>query len=127
MRLNKFISDAGFCSRREADRLIENGEVFVNGTKAFMGIQVVENDEVIINGKKLTPGNKEDKIIYAFYKPVGVVSTMAKDDQASIYNFLKKTVIIIIFISHTISNFCFYIFSYLPFKGFNNTINAFVI
>lgn len=90
MRLNKFISDAGFCSRREADRLIENGEVFVNGTKAVMGVQVADSDEVIINGKKIAPGNKEEKIIYAFYKPVGVVSTMAKDDEDSIFNFLKN-------------------------------------
>ena len=53
MRLNKYISDSGYCSRREADRLIEAGKVLVNGTEAFMGMQVEDEDIVSINGKDI--------------------------------------------------------------------------
>ncbi|MFN3445328.1 MAG: 23S rRNA pseudouridine(2604) synthase RluF [Bacteroidia bacterium] len=74
-RLNKFISESGLCSRREADRFIENGNVTINGRKAQIGDQVYAGDRVSVNGNKLEP-KKDDKLVFiALNKPVGVTST----------------------------------------------------
>jgi 23S rRNA pseudouridine2604 synthase len=74
-RLNKFISESGLCSRREADRFIENGNVTINGRKAQIGDQVYAGDRVAVNGNKLEP-KKDDKLVFiALNKPVGVTST----------------------------------------------------
>ncbi len=89
MRLNKYISDSGYCSRREADRLIEAGKVLVNGTEAFMGMQVEDEDIVSINGKDIKTPTAVKKVIYAFYKPEGIVSTMA-DEPDSLAAYLKN-------------------------------------
>ncbi len=89
MRLNKYISDSGYCSRREADRLIEAGKVLVNGTEAFMGMQVEDEDIVSINGKDIKAPAAVKKVIYAFYKPEGIVSTMA-DEPDSLAAYLKN-------------------------------------
>lgn len=89
MRLNKYISDSGYCSRREADRLIEAGKVLVNGTEAFMGMQVEDEDIVSINGKDIKTPAAVKKVIYAFYKPEGIVSTMA-DEPDSLAAYLKN-------------------------------------
>ena len=89
MRLNKYISDSGYCSRREADRLIEAGKVLVNGTEAFMGMQVEDEDIVSINGKDIKAPAEVKKVIYAFYKPEGIVSTMA-DEPDSLVAYLKN-------------------------------------
>lgn len=70
-RLNKYIAECGICSRREADRLIENGSVAVNGKVATVGMAVSDEDEIIINGNKLA--GKNSKVVLAFNKPVGVV------------------------------------------------------
>lgn len=78
-RLNKYLADCGVCSRREADRLIEEGRVLVNGKVAGMGCQVAETDEVRVNGKALT--GKKSTVVLAFYKPVGVTCT-EKDKHA---------------------------------------------
>ena len=72
-RLNKYIAECGVCSRREADRLIEEGRVTVNGKTANMGIKVSFADEVIVNGRKLT--KKEEKVVLAYYKPIGITCT----------------------------------------------------
>lgn len=72
-RLNKFISEAGICSRRDADKLIEEGRVFVNGKIANMGIKISDSDEVIINGKTVASKNK--KVVLAYNKPIGVTCT----------------------------------------------------
>ena len=72
-RLNKFIAECGVCSRREADKLIEEGKVFVNGVKATQGIRVLKGDEVICNGKTLS--KKNDKVVLAYYKPIGITCT----------------------------------------------------
>ena len=79
MRLNKFLAHGGVCSRREADKLIEQGCVFVNGKPGTTGQTVTESDEVIVNGKCIT--GKEKKVVLAFYKPVGVTCT-EKDAHA---------------------------------------------
>lgn len=90
MRLNKYISDAGFASRREADRLIEAGEVQINGEPAKMGVKVYPGDKVIVSGKVLKPSKKSDKIIYALYKPEGIVTTMAEDETDGLVHFLRS-------------------------------------
>ncbi|MGN0376786.1 MAG: pseudouridine synthase [Suilimivivens sp.] len=72
-RLNKYLAACGVCSRRDADKLIEDGKVTVNGTVAAMGIRVSNNDKVAVNGKLLR--GKEQKVVFAYYKPVGVTCT----------------------------------------------------
>lgn len=78
MRLNKFISESGLCSRREADKFIANGNVFINGRKASIGDQVNVGDIVKVNGNELEPRAGDDTIFIALNKPVGIVSTTEK-------------------------------------------------
>lgn len=72
-RLNKYLASCGLCSRREADRLIEQGRVVVNGKTAETGMQVKEDDKITVNGKPLH--GKDKKVVLAYYKPVGVICT----------------------------------------------------
>lgn len=73
IRLNKYLASCGLCSRRDADRLIEAGEVLVNGVRAQAGMKVGIEDDVEVRGKHLhTP---DEKVVLAYYKPVGVVCT----------------------------------------------------
>lgn len=72
-RLNKYLASCGVCSRREADRLIEDGQVTVNGQTAQIGICVDSTDEITVRGKLLH--GREEKVVFAYYKPVGVVCT----------------------------------------------------
>lgn len=80
-RLNKFLSACGVCSRREADRLIEAGRVYVNGNPAPMGTRVFEFDQIELDGRPIK--NKDEKVVYAFYKPIGVTCT-EKDKYADV-------------------------------------------
>ena len=73
MRLNKYISESGLCSRREADRLIESGRVTVDGQRAEPGMQVTEDSDVRVGRKKIGP--KKEIIVLAVNKPVGIVCT----------------------------------------------------
>ena len=73
MRLNKFISETGVCSRREADKWIEAGRVTCNGQKAALGTQVADGDEVLVDG--LAVGTKKKQIYIALNKPVGIICT----------------------------------------------------
>ena len=73
-RLNKFLSEAGFCSRRAADKLIEEGRVTINGKHAEMGAKVHNSDEVAVDGRVISKNNKSNVYI-AFNKPVGIVCT----------------------------------------------------
>lgn len=73
IRLNKYLAECGVCSRRDADRLIEQCRVTVNGKIAAMGTKVTEQDEVAVNGKPLK--KQERKVVLALYKPVGVTCT----------------------------------------------------
>ena len=75
MRINKYLSEAGVCSRREADRLIEEGRVTINGILAFLGSTVSEGDEVGLDDKLITGSAK--KVLIAFNKPRGIVCTTA--------------------------------------------------
>lgn len=72
-RLNKYLAECGICSRRDADRLIEEGKVAVNGLKADVGMRVSSSDIVEVNGKQLK--GKNDKVVLAYYKPVGITCT----------------------------------------------------
>ena len=73
MRLNKYIASCGICSRREADKLIEEKRITIGGVVAECGAQVDEDDIVCLDGKEIRP--KTEKIVLAYYKPVGVVCT----------------------------------------------------
>lgn len=84
IRINKYIADAGICSRRDADKLVEQGLVMVNGRMAESGSKVGKTDVVMVRGKKISA--EEEKIVLAYYKPVGVTCT-ERDLHA------KKTVI----------------------------------
>ncbi|MFN5032811.1 MAG: 23S rRNA pseudouridine(2604) synthase RluF [Flavobacteriia bacterium] len=73
-RINKYLSEAGFCSRRAADKLIEQGRVTINGLVPEMGTKITPGDEVRVDGKLIT-APKEEFIYIAFNKPVGIVCT----------------------------------------------------
>uniref|UniRef100_UPI003216449F 23S rRNA pseudouridine(2604) synthase RluF n=1 Tax=uncultured Draconibacterium sp. TaxID=1573823 RepID=UPI003216449F len=86
-RLNKAISETGFCSRREADRLIEAGKVIVNGTVSGLGVQVTANDKIEIDGQIIT---KEVPDIYlAFHKPVGITCTTDTSIKGNIIDYIN--------------------------------------
>lgn len=87
IRLNKFLSEAGVCSRREADRLIEEGKVFVDGRRAETGMKVSVEQEVKV-GKKVVSTGKE-MILLAVNKPVGIVCTEEKKEKNNIIRFLN--------------------------------------
>lgn len=89
MRLNKFISESGMCSRREADKFIERGLVFINKRKATIGDQVKAGDKVRVNGHDLEPREEEDIIFIAFNKPVGVTSTTEESVRDNIVQFVN--------------------------------------
>jgi 23S rRNA pseudouridine2604 synthase/16S rRNA pseudouridine516 synthase len=77
IRLNKFISDSGFCSRREADKLIEQGRVTINGNIPELGTKVAATDEVRVGGRLINASaeNKSDRVYIAYHKPVGITCT----------------------------------------------------
>ena len=86
-RLNKFISETGMCSRREADKLIEQGRVTVNGKKSELGTKIFSRDEIKIDGEILK--NKEKTIYLAFNKPRGITSTTDLKDKDNIIDFIN--------------------------------------
>lgn len=88
LRLNKFISDSGICSRREADRFIETGKVLVNGSKAKVGDRVKNGDHVKVNGQLIDPPEIEEFHLIALNKPVGIVSTTSSDDPNNIVDYV---------------------------------------
>lgn len=76
VRLNKYLSEAGVCSRREADRLIEAGKVTVDGKKAESGMKVTDQMKIVVDGKICR--REQKMVLLAFHKPVGVVCTTDK-------------------------------------------------
>lgn len=86
IRLNKYMSEAGFCSRREADRLIEAGEVTVDGKRAVTGMKVTDKNVIFCHGNRIR--RDEEPIILAVNKPAGVVCTTSKDEPANIVDFV---------------------------------------
>ncbi len=91
MRLNKFISESGLCSRREADRYISQGSVFINGRKAIIGDQVQPGDQVKVNGNLLEPLTAEDLVFIALNKPVGITSTTEDKIVTNIVDFVNHS------------------------------------
>lgn len=87
MRINKYLSECGVCSRREADILIEADEVCVNGKAAEFGMQVESGDVVSVRGKTVRP--LEVKTYLAFNKPKGIVCTSEKREENNLTDFLK--------------------------------------
>lgn len=87
IRLNKFLSEAGVCSRREADRLIESGQVTIDGKKAGMGVKVMPGQEVRVGRKVVSKSQK--MIVMAVNKPRGIVCTEEKRERNSIIRFLN--------------------------------------
>ena len=73
MRLNKYMSDAGICSRREADRLVQEGKILVDGKTAVLGMQIEEGQEILVNGKAVQ--REEKKVLLLFHKPRGIECT----------------------------------------------------
>ena len=74
-RVNKYLSEVGYCSRRAADRLIEEGKVTINGKVPEMGTKVFNGDQVRVDGELISPPCKEKFVYIAFNKPVGIVCT----------------------------------------------------
>jgi 23S rRNA pseudouridine2604 synthase len=87
IRLNKFISETGFCSRREADKMIDLGKVTVNGKIPEMGTQVSNADYIEINGKPLK--SKEQLVYLAFNKPIGITCTTERKVKGNIIDFIN--------------------------------------
>lgn len=90
-RLNKYISESGICSRREADRFIEQGNVFLNGKRATIGDQVKPGDVVKVNGQLIEPREAEDLVFIALNKPVGIVSTTEDGERDNIVDFVNHS------------------------------------
>jgi len=86
-RLNKYISGSGFCSRREADRFIEDGKVTINGKRATIGMRVLPGQKVKVNGELII--NDIEPVYIAFNKPVGIVSTTDPQEKDNIINFIR--------------------------------------
>ncbi|MFA9377230.1 MAG: 23S rRNA pseudouridine(2604) synthase RluF [Lachnotalea sp.] len=87
VRINKYLSEAGVCSRREADRLVEAGSVTVNGIVAVMGSKVNINQIICVNGTEVK--HEEKMVLLAFNKPVGIVCTAEKKEKDNIIDFIN--------------------------------------
>lgn len=85
-RLNKYISDSGYCSRREADRFIESGNVTVDGKRAVIGARIFPGQKVRVNGNLIE--RDIEPVYIAFNKPVGVVSTTDTSEKNNIIDFI---------------------------------------
>ncbi|MBC5624602.1 pseudouridine synthase [Clostridium sp. NSJ-49] len=86
MRINKLLSNYGVCSRKEANRIIEEGRVIVNGELAFPGQWVEEYDDILLDGEKLKP---KERIYIALNKPVGITCTAANDVEDNIIQYMN--------------------------------------
>lgn len=89
IRINKYLSEAGVCSRRDADKLIEEGRVTINGIPAGFGFRVGPQDEVCVNNRKIQ--RKKERVMLAFYKPVGIVCTTRdpRSKDVNIIDYIK--------------------------------------
>ena len=88
VRLNKLIADSGYCSRREADKLITQGSVKVNGRTGQLGDKVGDSDYVTVNGKAVKPQTPKQKVYIALNKPVGIVSTTERREPSNVIDFI---------------------------------------
>ncbi|NQY63350.1 MAG: 23S rRNA pseudouridine(2604) synthase RluF [Alteromonadaceae bacterium] len=90
-RLNKFISESGFCSRRAADKLIEQNRVTINGEHPELGTKVLPGDKVFVDGKpiKASEENKSDRIYIAYHKPIGITCTTERHVKGNIIDAIR--------------------------------------
>ena len=89
-RINKYLSEVGYCSRRRADRLIEEGKVTINGRVPEIGTKVDDCDLVEVEGQRIEKSTKQKKIYLAFNKPVGIVCTTNREvEPDNIIDFIK--------------------------------------
>lgn len=86
MRINKYISSSGFCSRRKAEEYVNNGEVLVNGIVATLQTSIEEGDVVTIQGQVIEP--KQEHIVLLFNKPVGITCTTEHHIKDNIIDFI---------------------------------------
>ena len=86
-RINKYISESGFCSRREADKLVAEGRVRINETLAEPGSQVAETDVVYVDGKSIKL--QQRNVYLAFYKPVGIETTTNQSVRNNVIDYIK--------------------------------------
>lgn len=89
MRLNKFISESGYTSRRGADKLIEQNRVKVNGKVAGLGVQVSPGDTVMVDGNRLENTSAEQLVYLVLNKPYGITSTTEKNVKGNIIDFVN--------------------------------------
>ena len=87
IRINKYLSQSGVCSRREADRIIEQGLVFVNDNVATLGTRVSADDKVFVDGKLIS--NNEKEVVLMFNKPVGIECTTDLSNKDNIISFIN--------------------------------------
>jgi 23S rRNA pseudouridine2604 synthase len=88
-RINKFLSEAGYCSRRAADKLLEQGRITINGKVPELGTKVMEGDEVAVDGKPIELPDKAP-VYLAFHKPVGIVCTTdTRVEKTNIIDFIN--------------------------------------
>ena len=87
IRINKLLSDAGVCSRREADRLVEQGRVTVDGRVLAMGTRVSPTADIRVNGKPIR--KEEKKVLRMLNKPRGIVCTMERRERDSVVRFMN--------------------------------------
>lgn len=86
MRINKYLSASGYCSRREADRLLAEGRITIDGETAVLGSKVCPGQKVCVNGRMIQ--NSETKILIAMNKPVGIVCTSSSREKDNIVDYL---------------------------------------
>ncbi|WP_420379074.1 23S rRNA pseudouridine(2604) synthase RluF [Gilvibacter sp.] len=87
IRINKALSEQGFCSRRQADTLIEQGRVTINGRKAVLGDRVLPSDEIQVDGK--SANKKQEDVFIAFNKPVGITCTTDESIPGNIISYIN--------------------------------------
>ena len=89
-RINKYLSEVGYCSRRRADRLIDEGKVTINGKIPAKGTKVEDGDQIEIDGQRIVKSKKQKNIYLAFNKPVGIVCTTDRGvEPDNIIDFIK--------------------------------------
>ena len=89
-RINKYLSEVGYCSRREADRLILEGKVTINGKIPEIGTKVEDSDQVEVKGQRIEKSKRQKNIYLAFNKPVGIVCTTdRKVEPNNVIDFIK--------------------------------------
>ena len=87
LRINKFISETGFCSRREADKLVESGRITINGKLAELGSQAELGDDVRVDNVRI--GQQKEHVYIALNKPVGITSTTEAQIEGNIVDYVS--------------------------------------